>query len=96
MFGDMETDQQNLQLAGYSRRLTGVKLHLENSRGDFFSLTGARPDTAFARDIFPGGGLSIVRLSRADILQGSEVVSLEVRDRRNPEVILSRENLIEI
>ncbi len=94
MFGDMETDQQNLQLAGYSRRLTGVKLHLENSRGDFVSLTGARPDTAFARDVFPGGGLSVVRLSHADILQGSEVVSLEVRDRRNPEVILSRENLI--
>jgi len=94
MFGDMETDQQNLQLAGYSRRLTGVKLHLENSRGDFVSLTGARPDTAFARDVFPGGGLSVVRLSRTDILQGSEVVSLEVRDRRNPELVLSRENLI--
>ncbi|HEY0657613.1 MAG TPA: hypothetical protein VGD05_04020, partial [Pyrinomonadaceae bacterium] len=94
MFGDMETDQQNLQLAAYSRRLTGVKLHLENSRGDFVSLTGARPDTAFARDVFPGGGLSVARLSHADILQGSEVVSLEVRDRRNPEIILSRENLI--
>jgi uncharacterized repeat protein (TIGR01451 family) len=94
MFGDMETDQQNLQLAGYSRRLTGVKLHLENSRGDFLSLTGARPDTAFARDVFPGGGLSVVRLAHRDVLQGSEVINLEVRDRRNPEVILSRERLV--
>ncbi|HEY0659146.1 MAG TPA: hypothetical protein VGD05_11765, partial [Pyrinomonadaceae bacterium] len=94
MFGDMETDQQNLQLAGYSRRLTGVKLHLENAAGDFVSLTGARPDTAFARDVFPGGGLSVVRLSHADILQGSEVISLEVRDRRNPEIIVSREQFV--
>lgn len=94
MFGDMETDQQNLQLGGYARRLTGVKLHLENRRGDFVSLTGARPDTAFARDVFPGGGLSIVRLSHTDILQGSEVISLEIRDRRNPELVIKREQLI--
>lgn len=94
MFGDMETDQQNLQLSGYSRRLTGVKLHVENVRGDFVSVTGARPDTAFARDVFPGGGLSLVRLSRGEILQGSEVVALEVRDRRSPELILRREQLI--
>ncbi len=94
MFGDMETDQQNLQLAGYTRRLTGVKLHLENADGDFVSLTGSRPDTSFARDVFPGGGLSLVRLSHAEVLQGSEVLTLEIRDRRNPELILRRENLI--
>lgn len=94
MFGDMEADQQNLQLAGYSRRLTGAKVHIENRRGDFVSVTGARPDTAFARDVFPGGSLSIVRLSHSEILQGSEVISLEVRDRRNPEIVLSRERFV--
>jgi uncharacterized repeat protein (TIGR01451 family) len=94
MFGDMETDMQELSLAGYSRRLTGVKLFLENKTGDFISVTGARPDTAFARDVIPGGSLSIVRLSHADILQGSEVVSLEIRDRRNPEIIIRREQFI--
>lgn len=94
MFGDMESDMDQSTLAGYSRRLTGVKLHLEDSRGNFVSITGARPDTAFARDVFPGGGLSVVNLSHGNILQGSEVLSLEVRDRRNPEIIISRENLI--
>ena len=94
MFGDMEADMQELSLAGYSRRLTGVKLYLENSKGNFISLTGARPDTAFARDVIPGGSLSVVRLSHADILQGSEVVTLEVRDRRNPETIIKRERFI--
>jgi uncharacterized repeat protein (TIGR01451 family) len=94
MFGDMTADLDKPTLTGYGRRLTGAKFHLENASGDFVSLTGARPDTAFARDVIPGGGLSLVRLSHDEILAGSEVVTLEVRDRRNPEIVLSRENLI--
>jgi len=93
MFGDFEAGMEDLELTGYSRKLTGVKVHLENSNGDFISLTGARPDTAFARDVFPAGALSIVRLSHSEILPGSETVVLEVRDRRNPETIISRETL---
>ncbi len=93
MFGDFEADMEDLALAGYSRKLTGVKLHLENSQGDIVSVTGARPDTAFARDVFPAGGLGLLRLSHSEILPGSETVVLEVRDRRNPEIILSRETL---
>jgi uncharacterized repeat protein (TIGR01451 family) len=92
MFGDFETDME-APLAGYSRKLTGVKAHLENSQGDFITMTGARPDTAFARDVFAAGSLGIMQLSNGEILPGSETVILEVRDRRNPEVIISRETL---
>ncbi|MGZ8843609.1 MAG: hypothetical protein ACXW18_08095, partial [Pyrinomonadaceae bacterium] len=92
MFGDFETGME-APLAGYARKLTGVKAHLENSRGDFISVTGARPDTAFARDVFPAGALGIIQLSNFEILPGSEIVVLELRDRRNPEVIISRETL---
>lgn len=93
MFGDFEADMQDLELTGYSRKLTGVKLHVENANGDFVSVTGARPDTSFARDVFPAGSLGLARLSHGEILPGSETVVLEVRDRRNPEIILSRETL---
>jgi hypothetical protein len=93
MFGDLDADMEQVPLAGYTRKLTGVKLHLENDGGDFVSVTGARPDTSFAREVFPGGGLSILHLGHGDILQGSETVALEVRDRRNPELIISRELL---
>ncbi len=93
MFGDLDADMEKVPLAGYTRKLTGVKLHLENSGGDFVSVTGARPDTSFARNIFPAGGLSIIQLGHREILQGSETVAIEVRDRRNPEVIISRELL---
>ena len=93
MFGDYDAEMDDLSLMGYTRKLTGVKVHLENSNGDFLTLTGARPDTAFARDVFPAGSLSLLELSHAEILPGSETVTLEVRDRRNPEIILSRETL---
>lgn len=93
MFGDLDADMEELSISGYSRKLTGVKLRLESNSGDFFTMTGARPDTSFARDVFPAGGLSIIQLSRGDILQGSETVAIELRDRRNPELILDREIL---
>ena len=94
LFGDMEAENRNAGLAAYTRKLTGVKVHLENSHGDYVSLTGARPDTAFARDTFPGGALAFAHLSHGEILPGSETVVIEVRDRRDPSVILSRESLI--
>lgn len=92
MFGDFDTDM-DAPLMGYARKLTGVKAHVENSNGDFITVTGARPDTAFARDVFAAGALGIMQLSSGEILPGSETVTLEVRDRRNPEVIISRETL---
>ena len=94
IFGDFDADMNGLALAGYSRKLTGVKLHLEDRGGSFITITGARPGTAFARDVIPGGSLSLVQLSYSEILAGSESVTLEVRDRRNPEIILSSEPLI--
>ena len=94
MFGDFEAGMNGLALIGYSRKLTGAKLHIEDKSGSFIILTGARPDTAFARDVIPGGSLSLAKLTHAEILPGSETVTLEVRDRRNPEIILSSETLI--
>jgi fimbrial isopeptide formation D2 family protein/uncharacterized repeat protein (TIGR01451 family) len=93
MFGDFEADMEDLGLVGYTRKLTGVKLHVENAGGSFLTVTGARPDTAFARDVFPAGGLGLLRLSHGNILPGSETIAIEIRDRRNPEIILSTETL---
>lgn len=93
IFGDFDAGFEKRRLLGYSRRLTGAKMHLENSTGDFVTVTGARPDTAFARQIIPGGSLSLVQLAYADIIPGSEVLTIEKRDRRNPELIVSSEAL---
>ena len=85
---------QGPQLTGYNRRLTGVKLHLENEGGSSVTVSGARPDTAFARDTYPGSTLGLIRLSHTDVMQGSETIVREVRDRRNPDIILQRETLV--
>lgn len=94
MFGDFTPAARGAELAAYNRRLTGVQVQFENSRGDFVSLGGARPSTAFGRDLFPGDALGFVRLSASLILPGSETVTLEVRDRRNPDIIIRREALV--
>ncbi|HEV8369178.1 MAG TPA: hypothetical protein VGQ39_14590, partial [Pyrinomonadaceae bacterium] len=92
MFGDFNPDQDGTNLpnpsttgsnatrvlTGYSRNLTGIKLHLDNGRGDSITVTGARPDTSFARDVFPGGSFGLLYLSQSEILPGSENVVLEV------------------
>lgn len=93
IFGDFDADMQRSRLMSYGRRLTGVKLHLENGNGDFVTATGARPDTSFARQIIKGGTLGIVQLFYPDLMPGSELLTIEIRDRRNPEIILSREIL---
>lgn len=94
MFGDFDADMDTSRLAGYGRRLTGVKIHLENENNDFISVTGARPDTSFARQVVPGGSFGMVQLAYPNLLSGSEVLALETRDRRNPEIIISREILV--
>lgn len=85
---------QGPQLTGYNRRLTGVKVHFETAGGSSITLSGARPDTAFARDVYPGSTLGLIRLSHTDVLQGTETIVREVRDRRNPDIILQREVLV--
>ena len=93
MFGDMDAGLGSVGLMAYSRHLTGAKLHLESNNGNSLTVTGARPDTAFARDVFPAGNPLLYLLNHRDILRGSETVAIEVRDRRNPEVLLTRELL---
>lgn len=94
MFGDFTADMDESRLAGYGRKLTGVKLHLENENNDFITVTGARPDTSFARQIIAGGSLGLVQLDYPNVMPGSEVLTIETRDRRNPELIVSREVLV--
>ena len=93
MFGDIEAGLESTRLLGYRRKLTGAKVHIENDRGDHITVTGARPNTSFGRQVIPGGSLGLIQLAFGDILPGSEVLSIEVRDRRNPELIISREIL---
>lgn len=82
------------KLSAYNRNLTGLQIHLEDVKGNMFEIAGARPNTAFGRDIISPDGLSRIKLSAADILFGTETVTIETRDRRTPERVLKKETLI--
>jgi len=96
LFGDLHGDTAHLDstnISDFDRNLTGLKAHWERSNKDQFTLEGARPQTAFARDVFAGNTFGLIHLSHMEVLPGSETVTLEVRDRRNPEVLVSRDPL---
>jgi uncharacterized repeat protein (TIGR01451 family) len=98
LFGDLSGDlaqhPQTTGISEFDRNITGLKLHVENQTGASLTLTGAHPDTAYARDVFPGTTLGLITLVHSNILAGSETVVLETRDRRNPEIIKARETLV--
>jgi uncharacterized repeat protein (TIGR01451 family) len=81
-------------LGEYNRNLLGAAIHLENKEHDSITVEGARPNTAFARDVFPGSTFGLIQLSHPAIMPGSETASLEVRDRHNPAILLSTETLV--
>ena len=96
MFGDLRGDVATPGRSGLgdvSRNLTGFRVHAEPNDVRAFTATVSRPDTAFRRDVISGPQFGAVRLSRGPVLLGSETVTVEVRDRRNPEVVLRRELL---
>ncbi len=78
----------------YNRNVVGAALHLEDAHHDFITVQGARPNTAFARDVFPGSTFGLIQLSHINILPGSESGVVETRDVHNPEIVLSREQLV--
>ena len=91
LYGDYETGLEDTELSRYSRSLTGAKMEF---RGDHFDAKAFLTDSdqSFVKDEILGDGTSgLYRLSREDIVPGSEQVYLEVRDRFRPEVVLSSE-----
>jgi len=98
MFGDLRGDtstsfHQDESFTSYQRNLTGIQLHFQDKEGSYLNAKGARPETAFGRDILSGDLFIFTHLTHTDLLPGSENIVLETRDRRNPEIVLSRETL---
>jgi hypothetical protein len=87
--------QQNAYGVGdYNRNVVGAAIHFEDKNHNSLTLEGARPNTAFARDVFAGSTFGLIQLSHVGIVPGSENGVLEVRDRHNPEILISREELV--
>jgi len=98
MYGDLHGDstvERRSGLMEFNRNVTGMRFQIQSDDENAW-LQGqvARPKTAYTRDVFTALMGSTIRLSRSQIVRGSETITLEVRDRRNPERTISRETLV--
>jgi uncharacterized repeat protein (TIGR01451 family) len=98
MYGDLHGDTASEDRSGlleYNRNVTGLRFQLQTaSPTNWLQGQVARPKTGYMREVNSALAGSAFRLSRSQIIPGSENVTLEIRDRRNPERILSRETLV--
>ena len=93
LYGDIETGFDQTQLTRYQRSATGFKGEV-NTAGVHVQGYAAQIASTHRRDEYQGGGISgPYRLSSRAIIAGSEVVSIEVRDRFRSEVIVSHRTL---
>jgi uncharacterized repeat protein (TIGR01451 family) len=94
LYGDFEPGMTDTRLAADIRQLTGVKLNLEDADDDLLRLAVAPTDTSFAREVIPASGIGgLYRLGHDNVIPGSERITLEVHDRRNPETVLDSDTL---
>lgn len=93
LFGDLSTGLNKTQLGQYVRSLTGVQVAY---LGDLFELTAfaSETDLGFVRDEIQGNGTSgLYQLSNKFIVENTDRVVLETRDRFQSEIILKTEEL---
>ena len=97
MWGNFRTQIDGVELARYERALYGAHADLRSDESTSFGepvsrITGfaAQPGTLPQRDEFLGSGGSVYFLQRQDINQGSEQVTIEIRDGLTGTVIERR------
>ena len=90
MFGDFNTAFAQNELARYDRSFTGVKGHYETKTGKVDAF-GTVTDRKVVQKEIRGEGISgFYFLNNSNVVQGSEKVRIEVRDKLHSEVVLTR------
>lgn len=94
MYGDFRTNLDDTRLSAYHRTFTGFssKMQFENLNSKLFATHSSR--SRFI-DIIRGKGISgYYYCSRTPVIEGSERVVIETRDRFRPDRVLKREILV--
>ncbi|MGA1795806.1 MAG: DUF11 domain-containing protein [bacterium] len=89
LFGDYDTGLTVTGLSRYSRSLTGFKTEGQSEYYTFSAFV-SETNQAFVKDEIRGNGTSgLYHLSRSNIVQGSDKVTIQTRDRFRSERIIS-------
>ncbi|MHB8092504.1 MAG: DUF7507 domain-containing protein [Syntrophales bacterium] len=92
LYGDYRTDLNETRLAAYNRSFNGLKYELNTEKFKIRSF-GSYTDQTQVMDALPGKGISgYYYLTRRPVIEGSERIVIEVRDRYQPDNVLSRES----
>lgn len=94
LFGDFETGLNQTELTRYQRAMNGVRAEY---RGPNLSANAFVADTPYRHrhEEMQGNGLSgPYALGARDILANSEQISIEVRDRLRPDLVIDRRSLV--
>jgi uncharacterized repeat protein (TIGR01451 family) len=94
MFGDFNTGMTVTRLARYNRSYTGLK---SEYRGEMIEYSAFAVETSqgFFKDEIPGDGTSgLYRLVHPGVVVNTEKVAIEVRDRYQPDVVLTSRSLV--
>ncbi len=95
LYGDYNTNFGNLlEYNTYQRTLNGGMVNLEKNKNYMVKSFVSRNNQSVVREELPGKGISGPYLLKSNqIIEFSEKVWIEVRDRYNPNVILSRKEM---
>jgi hypothetical protein len=89
MYGNFATGFTGTEFSSYNRTVPGLKGHYENSAMSL-TLLGSTANQVAKEDEIKGNGLSgIFSLTGKDILEGSERIRIETRDRDIPDMIIN-------
>lgn len=98
LWGNFKTSYKDSELAPIDRDLYGLKLHYQTADTTSFGANRleidgfvADPGTISGRDELRGSGGSLYYLSAKDILDGSEDLRIEIRDKDSNLVIASKD-----
>ncbi|MCM8757234.1 MAG: hypothetical protein NC823_02000, partial [Candidatus Omnitrophica bacterium] len=91
MFGDILTDFRETTLSAFTRTLTGAKTEIKTEKVELKAFA-SRTDQTQVVEALPGKGISgYYYLRFQPVVEGSEIVVIETRDRRQMDKVLKRE-----
>ncbi len=93
LFGDYDTGLTATEFSRYSRTVTGLKSEYKGVKSGYTAFATLTAQ-AYIKDEIPGDGTSgLYRLTRKNIVDNSDKIRLEVRDRFQSQIIVSAQTM---